>query len=92
MGIMIALSIVGIVFAWLPIWIGVLLFQAASTIEEAQTLGRKDSLLKSLGKLKLFFTIMGVFYLINLLAFGLMILGVLGLGMFGGLMEGLMEN
>jgi hypothetical protein len=89
MGVFTALSIVGIVIAWLPIWIGVLLFQAANSTEEAHTLGNKVSLLKTLGKLKLFFTIMGVFYLINLAFIGISILAIFGLGMFGGLMEGL---
>ena len=32
-GVGTALSIVGIIFAWLPIWMGVLMFQAGSSIE-----------------------------------------------------------
>jgi hypothetical protein len=34
-GIVQALSIVGIIIAWLPIWMGVLMFQAGSSIDAA---------------------------------------------------------
>ena len=31
-GVLVALSIIGILIAWLPIWIGILLFQSASAV------------------------------------------------------------
>ena len=43
-GVASALSIVGILFAWLPIWMGVLMFQAGSSIESASQLGDKGVL------------------------------------------------
>lgn len=78
-GIMIALSLVGLIIAWLPIWIGVLLFQAASAVEQAQLEGEAEALLRALGKLKTYFTITGVLMLIGI------ILGVTGflLSIFG---------
>ncbi|MGI0119207.1 DUF5362 domain-containing protein [Zooshikella sp. RANM57] len=80
-GIFIALTIVGILVAWLPIWQGVLLYQSASAIEEAKHNESKEALLRSLNKLKVYFIIMGVLMLIWLI---LMVLGLIfgGLGMF----------
>jgi len=81
-GALTALSIIGIVVAWLPIWLGVLLFQSASSIEQAQATGDKAAMIQSMSKLKLYFVITGVLALISLL------LTVLGLftGMMGGFM------
>ena len=76
-GALIALSIVGIIVAWLPIWLGVLLFQSATAANEGQATENKDALLRSLGKLKLFFTINRILLLIML------ILGVVSF-LFGG--------
>lgn len=66
-GVLIALSIVGIVIAWLPIWMGVLLFQSASAANQASQSGDKDMLVRSVTKLKTFFTILGVTVLIGLI-------------------------
>ncbi len=63
-GIITALTIVGIIICWLPIWLGVLLFQAAGAIEGAQANGSKPHMLTALSKLKLFFMINGVLMLI----------------------------
>jgi hypothetical protein len=62
-----ALSIVGIIFAWLPIWMGVLMFQAGSSIESASQLGDKFAFLRSLGSLKTYFILQGVLALIGIL-------------------------
>jgi len=62
-----ALSVVGILWAWLPIWMGVLLFQAGSNIESAARIGDKYSFLRSLGSLKTYFVIQGVMALISIL-------------------------
>jgi hypothetical protein len=75
-GVFYALSIVGIIIAWLPIWMGIVLFQAGSSSEQAFFSGDKFSLLKSLNQIKLFFTIMGIMSLIGIL------LSVIGVIMF----------
>lgn len=77
-GVISVLTIFGIIIAWLPIWIGVTLFQAATAIEEAYLTQNQGTFLKALNKLKTYFTITGVLVLIGL------ILGGLGL-VFGGL-------
>ena len=55
-----ALSVVGIIFAWLPIWMGVLMFQAGSSIESAGQFGDKFAFLRSMGSLKTYFVLQGV--------------------------------
>jgi len=66
-GIMVALSIVGIIVAWLPIWMGILLFQAASAAEDAQMQESPEALLSALNRLRTYFTVMGVLTLIGLI-------------------------
>jgi hypothetical protein len=78
-GIMIALSIVGIIIAWLPIWIGVILYQSATTVELAYTSGDKLTLFRALDKLKLYFTIQGIMTLIGIIVGAMALtMGVLG--------------
>ncbi len=76
-----ALTIIGIVIAWLPIWLGILLYQSASAVDEARESGRKDAMLSSLAKIKTYFTIMGVLMLIWIVL-GIILLFVVGLGAF----------
>ena len=66
-GILMALTIVGIIFCWLPIWVGVLLFQAATAVEAAQLSGNKMELYGAMSKLKVYFTINGILALIGIL-------------------------
>lgn len=80
-GVVIAISIVGIIVAWLPIWLGVLLFQAASASEGAQFTGNKQQLIEALTKLKLYFVINGILMVIALIFVGFSIL-IAGAGMF----------
>lgn len=74
-----ALSIVGLLIAWLPIWMGVMLYQSSNLIDQAYTSGDETVLIESLGKLKTYFTITGVLALIGLIVMGLaMSFGLLG--------------
>ncbi len=66
-GIIQALSIVGIIIAWLPIWMGVLMFQAGSSIDAANKAGDKFAFLNSMGSLKTYFVLQGVFNLIGII-------------------------
>ncbi len=66
-GIFQALSIVGIIVAWLPIWMGILMFQAGSSVEAAGQAGDKLSFLSSLGSLKTYFVLQGVLTLIAII-------------------------
>jgi len=62
----VALSIVGIVIAWLPIWLGVLLNKVANKIGMAQYSGNKSDLLEAQKNLATYFTIYGVLALIGI--------------------------
>jgi hypothetical protein len=66
-GIFMALSIVGLLIAWLPIWLGILLMRTASNIEQAQILGNKFALIKAQQSLSTYFTIYGVLAMIGLI-------------------------
>ena len=76
-GVLIAISIVGILIAWLPIWVGVLLFQAANAIDNAYSTGDQHAATRAMDKLKVYFIINGVMLLIGI------VLGV-AVVMFGG--------
>lgn len=66
-GISMALSIVGLIIAWLPIWMGVTLYRAANAADLALVTGDYQNLARALAKLRLFFTVMGVLALLSLL-------------------------
>ncbi len=74
---------IGIVYAWLPIWIGIILFQAAGSMEEAYRNGDKYQLVSANKKIKTYFIIQGVTTLIGLV-FGAISIFVAGTGVFLG--------
>ncbi len=81
-GALSALTIVGIIFAWLPIWVGATLLQSASAAERAHLHNDHGSLLQSMQKLRTFFTINGVLVLVGLvLVAGSVLFVLLGIGM-----------
>ncbi len=73
-----ALTIVGIIFAWLPIWLGVLLFQSASGMEQASINGDATTFVTAQNKLRLYFMIQAILIIVM---FALVILFFL----FGGM-------
>lgn len=85
-GALTALSLVGIVIAWIPIWIGVLVMQSAGAIERAQVSGDAMALKEALAKLRTYFVIQGVFYLIGLVlaVIGFLFWGAVVAAMFHG--------
>ncbi len=66
-GVLLVFTIVGILIAWLPIWLGILIYKSASSIEDAYVTGDKNAITKSLNQLKIYFTIGGVLALIAVL-------------------------
>jgi hypothetical protein len=80
-----ALSIIGIIWAWLPIWLGVLLFQAASGVEQAAISGDLASFVVAQNRLKLYFVINGVMIIVGFaLAMLFLIFG--GMALMAGIM------
>lgn len=78
------LSIIGILWAWVPIWLGVLLFQSASAAAEASATGDVAAATRATDKLRLFFMIQGILMLIALVIVGLVFL-LGGFAMLAGL-------
>lgn len=72
-GVLVALTLVGIIIAWLPIWMGVLLYRASTSVEQAFREGDEAALVECFVKLKTFFTIQGVLALIGLVVAGIVI-------------------
>lgn len=75
-GVLTALSIVGILICWIPIWAGISLMQAAGSIEQAYITGDAAVAELAMRRLKTYFTIFGVLTLVYIL------IGVIGM-MFG---------
>jgi len=61
-----AITIVGLVVAWLPIWMGYLLWKAAAGAEAAASTGDEHDAIESLSRLKTMFTIQGIMALISI--------------------------
>lgn len=92
-GILQALTLFGILWAWLPIWLGIILNGAANKAGEYVEKGDEQTLGEFTGKLKLYFIINGVLMIISLavVALALMVLGLLAiLGVIS--LPSLMEN
>ena len=65
-GALAAITVVGIIFAWAPIWMGILLFQAGSRADEAQASKRPDQLVPMMDKLRLYFLIQGILVIVSI--------------------------
>ncbi|SDL24774.1 hypothetical protein SAMN05192555_103181 [Franzmannia pantelleriensis] len=88
-GILTALSIIGLLVAWIPIWAGWVLMQAASTAGRVFESGDPRDMKFALSKLKTYFTIFGVLILIYLaVAAGGILFGTIGMMGMSGMMEG----
>ncbi len=72
-GALTALSIWGIIIAWLPIWLGVLLLQAANRINAARFTQNKSELVTMMDKLRLYFVIQGILIIVTI---ALVIVGI----------------
>jgi hypothetical protein len=79
-----ALSIIGIIIAWLPIWIGIILVRVANGSKEVAE-GKIESIGEMLGSLKTFFILSGVLTIISI-AFSIIWFMVMGIAMIGGLL------
>lgn len=85
-GAITALSIVGIIIAWLPIWIGVLVMQSANAIERAQMSGDAAALKEALARLRTYFIIQGVLFIVSIAAV------VVYIAIFGAMFGAMLHN
>lgn len=67
-GALAAITIIGLLIAWLPIWVGVLLWQSADRAQRASEAGDESIAVDALAKIKTIFTIYGVLALIAVAA------------------------
>jgi len=68
------LTIWGIIVAWLPIWMGVLLCSASNKIRTAYETNNEDEFRSSMEKLGLYFRILGI---LGIATIGLAVVGIL---------------
>ena len=68
-GAMVAITGIGIVVAWIPIWLGVLCFKVSNAVEIANHSDSAESLLRSLSKIATMITIVGVVNIVFLVLF-----------------------
>lgn len=90
-GVLVALTVVGIIICWLPIWMGVLLFKSASAAEVAANAGDKRELHTALEKIKTYFTIQGILALIGII-FTIITFAVSGGAMLQAFRSGMMRG
>ncbi len=69
-GVLACLTGIGALLGWIPIWLGVMLYQSGKSIEQAVSTGDKQMALDSLNKLGTFFMMKGIMIAIG---FGLSI-------------------
>ncbi|MEN3044911.1 MAG: DUF5362 family protein [Candidatus Hydrothermales bacterium] len=65
-GIIQALTIIGIIVAWIPILIGVVAFQAASAADRASLTKKEEDLLQFHNKIKFLFQLIGIFIIVSI--------------------------
>jgi hypothetical protein len=66
-GVITALTIIGLLFAWLPIWLGVLTRKAATQAQLAYASGDENAAIASTDSLRVIFKIQGTLLLIGLI-------------------------
>ena len=89
-GVLTALTIIGIVICWIPIWAGIVLMQAASSVDVAYQESSSDAAGMAMRRLKTYFTIFGILTLVYVaitvisMLFGLTA-GMMGAAQMGGM-------
>lgn len=78
-GVLSVFSVWGILIAWLPIWLGMLLLKAGKSMEAAGRTGDRAQFLTAQEKLKTFFTVNGILMLVGIILTTVMML------VFGGM-------
>mgnify|MGYP003681886642 CR=1 FL=1 len=87
-----AITVVGLIVAWMPIWLGVLLLQAGSRAQEYADRNEPVALAGFTGKLRTLFLIMGILTIVSI---GLSVIGaIIGatFGLFTGGLPALLEQ
>ena len=81
-GVFAAVTLVGILFAWLPIWLGILINGAANNIERAYLAGDQQAMLQAQKKLSTYFVINAILVLVGLVFVGIILVVVFTTGLY----------
>ncbi len=81
-GVFAAVTLVGILFAWIPIWLGVLINGAANNIERAYLTGNQQDMLQAQKKLSTYFVINAILVLLGLIFVGIILVVVFTTGLY----------
>jgi low temperature requirement protein LtrA len=85
-GILSAITIVGIIYAWLPIWMGVIVYQAGKSAQMASTNKDETKLMEVVSKIRLFFLISVI---VGIVAYAIVItVGIIYLFVLFSMMKG----
>jgi Family of unknown function (DUF5362) len=76
-GVLTALTIIGLIIAWLPIWLGILLRKSAVEAQDAYNSGDEAAAITATSSLQTIFKVQGVIVLIGLAMWGVMIVFLL---------------
>lgn len=63
-GVIVCLTLIGLVIGWLPIWIGVLLFSSAKRLDVLKEYDSPEHAIESIEKISLFFKISAIVTLV----------------------------
>jgi len=81
-GIVAAVTMVGIIFAWLPIWLGVLINGAANQVEKAYIVGDRNAFIAAQKKISTYFLIYAVVVLIGVVFFAVFLVVLFSTGLY----------
>lgn len=83
-GVLVALTIIGLIIAWLPIWMGVLLNRAANEARAAAMAGDEAQAISATGNLSTIFKVQGIITLISLVLSAIVLVAFIGAIVAGG--------
>jgi len=70
-GIFTAITIFGIIIAWLPIWLGIILYKSANLVEQSYLANSEEQLVEALANIKKYFTIQGIVMIVYIAFFAI---------------------
>lgn len=80
-----ALTIIGLIYAWIPAWLGVALWKGTDGIQNAVSSGDAEALEQGMAQLGTYFTIMGVIIIVSIVSV-LLLFGFVGLAGLGAIL------
>ena len=82
-GVLMGLTIIGLIVAWLPIWMGILLRGAATEAQAAYASGDETAAVTATSKLQTMFKVQGIIVLVGLVLWAIWLIFIIALVVFG---------